>query len=146
MLPSKDTLRTRLKEARHALGISQAKVAKQVGVSPSAIGSFEIGVASLKRETLLRYAAAVGLSEAELYAPAPDVPAPAPVRFAEPQTEIEVRMLVPMPGGGTAHETYKVAIPPSSTEAEVDAHIERIIGNIRRAAKPHPVKVVEQDE
>ncbi len=65
-----DSLARRIKELRTASGLTQSQLAKNVGVSSSAVSQWESGlVKGLKGVTLVKVAAALGVESSELYGP-----------------------------------------------------------------------------
>ena len=61
------TLNSNLKDRRKQLGLSQAQVAKSVGVSESTISRWESGdIANMKRSYIVAYAKALRLSPSDI--------------------------------------------------------------------------------
>ena len=68
-------LRPRIGTLRKAKGLTQADLATMLGVSESAVGSWECGDRTPRKDAMWRLAGVLGVTVADLYAEDPGVPA-----------------------------------------------------------------------
>jgi transcriptional regulator with XRE-family HTH domain len=64
----------RLAALRRRAGLSQVKLAKRAGLTPSTVSKFELGLQQAEPRHVAKLAAALGVAPAELSAPAEQAP------------------------------------------------------------------------
>jgi transcriptional regulator with XRE-family HTH domain len=119
----------RIREARIGMGLSQAQLARALGVDPMTISRLERGKARLPTAMLLAMAGLFGLQPAELdpnFEGIPYDPAPASMRPIQTLTGLRVRASVSEPLTSAAPEFSRVI---REREKEVELELIRMGAN-----------------